>query len=143
MYQSVLPLGLRVTKIVLFTLAVITTIVFRCTTPATIWGTLGIGSLALALAAQKILENFFGGVSVIADRSVLVGDIRRVGDKVGTVEDIGLRSTRIRTNGRTMLTVPNSRFSTMTLENYSRRDKMWFHPTSTYAATPLRHRFGS
>jgi MscS family membrane protein len=129
MYQSVLPLGLRVAKIVLFTLAVIITISVWGYNTATIWGTLGIGSLALALAAQKTLENFFGGVSVIGDRSVLVGDFCRVGDKVGTVEDIGLRSTRIRTNDRTMLTVPNSQFSTMTLENYSRRDKMWFHPT--------------
>jgi MscS family membrane protein len=129
MYQSVLPLGLRVAKIVLFTIAVVTTISVWGYNTATIWGTLGIGSLALALAAQKTLENFFGGVSVIADRSVLVGDFCRVGDQVGTVEDIGLRSTRIRTNGRTMLTVPNSQFSTMTLENYSRRDKMWFHPT--------------
>lgn len=129
MFQSVLPLGLRVAKIVLFTIAVIVTISVWGYNTATIWGTLGVGSLAVALAAQKTLENFFGGVSVIADRPVLVGDFCRVGDKTGTVEDIGLRSTRIRTNDRTLLTVPNSQFSTMTLENYSRRDKMWFHPT--------------
>jgi MscS family membrane protein len=129
MFQSVLPLGLRVAKIVLFTIVVVTTIIVWVYNTATIWGTLGVGSLAVALAAQKTLENFFGGVSVIADRPVLVGDFCRVGDKTGTVEDIGLRSTRIRTNDRTLLTVPNSQFSTMTLENYSRRDKMWFHPT--------------
>lgn len=129
MFQSVLPLGLRVVKIVLFTIAVVITISIWGYNTATIWGTLGVGSLAVALAAQKTLENFFGGVSVIADRPVLVGDFCRVGDKTGTVEDIGLRSTRIRTNDRTLLTVPNSQFSTMTLENYSRRDKMWFHPT--------------
>lgn len=142
MYQSVLPLGLRVAKIVLFTIAVVTTISVWGYNTATIWGTLGIGSLALVLAAQKTLENFFGGVSVIGDRSVLVGDFCRVGDQVGTVEDIGLRSTRIRTNGRTMLTVPNSQFSTMTLENYSRRDKMWFHPTISLRcdATPSQVR---
>ena len=129
MFQSVLPLGLRVVKIVLFTIGVVITISIWGYNTATIWGTLGVGSLAVALAAQKTLENFFGGVSVIADRPVLVGDFCRVGDKTGTVEDIGLRSTRIRTNDRTLLTVPNSQFSTMTLENYSRRDKMWFHPT--------------
>lgn len=142
MYQSVLPLGLRVAKIFLFTIAVVTTISVWGYNTATIWGTLGVGSLAVALAAQKTLENFFGGVSVIADRPVLVGDFCRVGEKTGTVEDIGLRSTRIRTNDRTLLTVPNSQFSTMTLENYSRRDKMWFHPTLNLRcdATPAQVR---
>jgi MscS family membrane protein len=60
---------------------------------------------------------------------VLVGDFCQFGGQVGTVEDIGLRSTRIRTLDRTLVTIPNSTFSTMTLENYSRRDRMWFHPT--------------
>jgi MscS family membrane protein len=85
--------------------------------------------LAIALAAQKTIENFFGGVSVVTDRPVLVGDFCKFGGQVGTVEDIGLRSTRIRTLDRTLVTIPNSQFSTMTLENYSRRDRMWFHPT--------------
>ncbi|MGA8025731.1 MAG: mechanosensitive ion channel domain-containing protein, partial [Bryobacteraceae bacterium] len=60
---------------------------------------------------------------------VLVGDSCQFGGQVGTVEDIGLRSTRIRTPDRTVVTIPNAQFSTMTLENYSRRDRMWFHPT--------------
>jgi MscS family membrane protein len=88
-----------------------------------------VGGLAVALAAQKTIENFFGGVSVLTDRPVLVGDFCQFGGQVGTVEDIGLRSTRIRTLDRTLVTIPNSQFSTMTLENYSRRDQMWFHPT--------------
>jgi len=58
-----------------------------------------------------------------------VGDFCQVGSLTGTVEDIGLRSTRIRTNDRTMVTIPNSSFSTMTIENFSRRDRIWFHPT--------------
>ncbi len=85
--------------------------------------------MALALAAQKTIENLFGGISVISDRPVLVGDVCQFGGQVGTVEDIGLRSTRIRTLERTLVSVPNSQFSTMTLENYSRRDRIWFHPT--------------
>jgi MscS family membrane protein len=60
---------------------------------------------------------------------VLVGDFCQFGTLTGTVEDIGLRSTRIRTNDRSMVTIPNSSFSTMTIENFSRRDRMWFHPT--------------
>ncbi|MGO9258667.1 MAG: mechanosensitive ion channel family protein [Bryobacteraceae bacterium] len=84
---------------------------------------LGVGGVALALAAQKTIENLFGGVAVITDRPVAVGDFCKFGDLVGTVEDIGLRSTRVRTLNRTSLTVPNSLFSSMTLENFSKRDK--------------------
>jgi MscS family membrane protein len=90
---------------------------------------LGVGGLAVALAAQKTIENLFGGVAVISDRPVFVGDVCRFGDRVGTIEDIGLRSTRIRTLDRTLITVPNAEFSAMTLENFSKRDKMLFHLT--------------
>ncbi len=129
LYSSILPLALRVAKIVIFVVALVATLSTWGYNTSTIWAGLGVGSLAVALAAQKTLENFFGGVSVIGDRPVLVGDACRVGDMVGTVEDIGLRSTRIRTPDRTVVTVPNSQFSTMTLENFAKRDKMWFHPT--------------
>ncbi|HXE12444.1 MAG TPA: mechanosensitive ion channel family protein [Bryobacteraceae bacterium] len=141
-YSSVLPLALRVAKIIVFILALLATISAWGYNTSTIWATLGIGSLAVALAAQKTLENFFGGVSVIGDRPVLVGDFCKVGDMMGTVEDIGLRSTRIRTLGRTLVTVPNSQFSTMTLENFAPRDKMFFHPTLSIRcdATPAQIR---
>jgi MscS family membrane protein len=129
LYSSILPLGLRVAKITVFVIALIATFSTWGYNTSTIWATLGVGSLAVALAAQKTLENFFGGISVIGDRPVLVGDFCRVGSMVGTVEDIGLRSTKIRTLDRTLVTVPNSQFSTMTLENFAPRDKMWFHPT--------------
>lgn len=128
LFSSVIPLAVRVAKVVIFVIAILSTLSAWGYPTNTIWATLGVGSLAVALAAQKTLENFFGGVSVIGDRPVLVGDFCGVGDKVGTVEDIGLRSTRIRTLDRTLLTVPNSQFSTMTLENFAKRDKMWFHP---------------
>ena len=65
------------------------------------------GGLAVALAAQKTIENLFDGVAVISDRPVLVGDYCKFGDRMGFVEQIGLRSTRIRTLDRTMVTVPN------------------------------------
>jgi MscS family membrane protein len=129
LFSSVIPLTQRVIKIVIFVVALVATISAWGYNTSTIWATLGVGSLAIALAAQKTLENFFGGVSVIFDRPVLVGDFCRVGDKTGTVEDIGLRSTKIRTLDRTLVTVPNSQFSTMTLENFAAREKMWFHHT--------------
>lgn len=90
---------------------------------------LGIGGIAVALAAQKTLENLFGGITITSDRPVRVGDFCRFGDQVGTVEDIGLRSTRIRTLDRTVVSVPNGQIASMSLENFGVRDKIWFHPT--------------
>jgi MscS family membrane protein len=127
--SSVLPLGVRFIKICIFCLAVLITLQAWGYNTTTILAGVGVGGLAVALAAQKTIENLFGGVSVISDRPVLVGDFCQFGGQLGTVEDIGLRSTRIRTLDRTLVTIPNSQFSTMTLENFSQRDRMWFHPT--------------
>ncbi|MBV9303559.1 MAG: mechanosensitive ion channel family protein [Acidobacteriaceae bacterium] len=126
---SVLPLFVRMVKICIFCVAVVLTLAQWGYNTNAILAGLGVGGLAVALAAQKTIENLFGGVAVITDRPVLVGDLCQFGGQLGTVEDIGLRSTRIRTLDRTVVTVPNSQFSTMTLENYSRRDRLWFHPT--------------
>lgn len=87
---------------------------------------LGIGGIAIALASQKSVENLFGGVSVTLDQPVRIGDFISFGDKSGTVEDIGLRSTTIRTPARTLITVPNSQFSEMQLENFAAREKLLF-----------------
>ena len=89
---------------------------------------LGVGGIAVALAAQKTLENIIGGVSLIFDEVAQVGDMLKVGDTLGTVEDIGLRSTRIRTLDRSVISVPNGHIANMTLENLTSRDKFWFHP---------------
>jgi len=130
---SILPLVNKVIKIVIFVLAVAVILSnWGYNTTAVLAG-VGVGGLAVALAAQKTIENLFGGVAVISDRPVLVGDTCRFGDRTGTVEDIGLRSTRIRTPDRTLVTVPNAQFSSMTLENLSRRDKIWFHPRLSLA----------
>ncbi|CAN5164781.1 hypothetical protein BH23BAC2_BH23BAC2_12750 [soil metagenome] len=90
---------------------------------------LGIGGLALALGAQKTMENFVGSVSLIADQPVRIGDFCKVGTTVGTVEKIGMRSTRIRTINRTVVTIPNGQFSSETIENYAHRDRFFFGPT--------------
>jgi len=96
--------------------------------PTTALAGLGIGGIAVALAAQKTLENVIGGVSLIFDRPVRVGDTLKVADTLGTVDDIGLRSTRIRTLDRTLVSVPNGQIANMSLEDLSSRDKFWFHP---------------
>jgi MscS family membrane protein len=90
---------------------------------------LGVGGIAVALAAQKTLENLFGGITLTSDQPIRVGDFCKFGDQSGTVEDIGLRSTRIRTLDRTLVSVPNGYLSSISLENFGVRDKIWFHPT--------------
>jgi MscS family membrane protein len=89
---------------------------------------LGVGGIAVALAAQKTLENVVAGASLIFDQAVRVGDYLRMGTVEGTVDHIGLRSTRIRTPERTVVSVPNSQIASASLETVSARDKFWFHP---------------
>ena len=89
---------------------------------------LGVGGIAVALAAQKTLENVIAGASLIFDQAVRVGDSLKMGEIVGTVDHIGLRSTRIRTLDRTVVSVPNSQIANASLETLSARDKFWFHP---------------
>jgi MscS family membrane protein len=127
--RSVLPLAGRVIKVVIFLLMIAAVLGSWGYNTTTLLAGLGIGGVAIALASQKTIENLFGSVSVISDRPVSVGDFCKFGDRIGTVEDIGLRSTRIRTLDRTLVTVPNGSFSAMTLENFDRRDKMLFHIT--------------
>ena len=105
--------------------------------PTPILAGLGVGGIAVALAAQKTLENVIAGASLIFDQAVRVGDFLRVGTLEGTVEEIGLRSTRIRTLDRSLVTVPNSQIASLTLETLSVRDKFWFHPvlSLTYDTT--------
>ena len=84
---------------------------------------LGVGGLAIALAVRPTLENVIGGLTLFADRPVRVGDFCLYGDKIGTVEEVGLRSTRIRTLERSVVTVANAEFSQMQLDNFSLRDQ--------------------
>jgi MscS family membrane protein len=90
---------------------------------------LGLGGLAIGFGAQKTIENLFGGVMVISDQPVNVGDVCRIGEFLGTVEDIGLRSTRIRTADRTVVSIPNGHLANMSLENFALRDRIRFHHT--------------
>ena len=87
---------------------------------------LGIGGLAIGLGAQKTLENMMGGISILVDRAVLVGDACKIGDQRGIVEDIGLRSTKLRTEERTLVSIPNGTVATAVLENFRLRDKILF-----------------
>lgn len=123
---SLVLLGQRILKAVV---AIVTVLVmfsilgFDMTTAV---AGLGVGSIAIAFAAQKTLENLLGGVSVLGDEVIRVGETCRIGDKIGNVKDISLRSTRIRMLDRTELSVPNGQLANMNVENLSRRDKNLF-----------------
>src|SRR5256714_1804283 len=91
--------------------------------PAALAG-LGIGGLAIGLGAQKTFENLLGGISILTDKAIVVGDACRIGDQRGVVEDIGLRSTKLRTEERTLVSIPNGTVATATLENFRLRDKI-------------------
>lgn len=95
----------------------------------TIIAGMGVGGIAIALAAQGTISNIFGGVSVVGDGPVAIGDYGNFGGLFGTIEDIGMRSTRVRTQERTLVSIPNSHFATINLENYTARDKILFHPS--------------
>jgi len=84
---------------------------------------LGIGGLALALGAQKTLENILGGITLLADKAVHVGNFCKIGNQVGTVEDIGLRSIKLRTLDQSVLVVPNGALAQMQFENFGPRRK--------------------
>jgi len=81
---------------------------------------LGIGGLAVALALQDTLSNFFGSVFIFLDRPFMVGDWVKIGDIEGIVEDIGFRSTRIRTWLKTLVSIPNKNVANATIDNWSR-----------------------
>jgi MscS family membrane protein len=99
---------------------------------------LGVGGIAVALAAQKTLENVIAGASLVFDQAVRVGDFLKMGDVMGTVDHIGLRSTRIRTLDRTVVSIPNGQIANASVETLSARDKFWFHPAVglRYETTP-------
>ncbi|MGA9978295.1 MAG: mechanosensitive ion channel family protein [Candidatus Sulfotelmatobacter sp.] len=126
---SLMLLGERILKAVIFGLGILAVFGNLGFNMSTALAGLGIGGLAIGFGAQQTIANLFGGVSVLGDEVIRVGDTCRFGDRTGTVEDIGLRSTRVRTDERTLLAIPNGTVATINVENLSRRDKMLFKTT--------------
>jgi MscS family membrane protein len=83
-----------------------------------------------------------GSVTLIADQPIRVGDFCKVGQTLGTVEQIGMRSTRLRTNDRTIVTIPNGEFSSLQIENFAHRDRFLFAPKLRlhFSTTPAQMR---
>jgi MscS family membrane protein len=123
---SLIALGERIVKAAVFVMAVFSVLGVLGFNMTTALAGLGIGGIAIGFGAQQTIANLFGGVSVLGDEVIRVGDVCKFGDRTGTVEDIGLRSTRVRTEERTLLAIPNGTVAAINVENLSRRDKMLF-----------------
>lgn len=121
------PAG-TVVKIVIFTIATLHWLENLGFNASTLLAGLGIGGLAIALAAQKTVENIIGAITLYTSAPIKVGNFCRFDNHLGVVEEIGLRSTRIRTIERTVIYVANAKFIDMNIENFSEREKMAFKP---------------
>ncbi len=127
--RSIVSLARRVLEVVIFiAVGLIVLSGLGVNVTAALAG-LGIGGLAIGLGAQKTFENLLGGISVLTDKALQIGDACRIGDQRGTVEDIGLRSTKLRTEDRTVVTIPNGTVASAVLENFRQRDKILFRQT--------------
>jgi MscS family membrane protein len=140
---SLMLLGERIIKAVIVVMALFLVMSVLGFNVSTALAGVGIGTLAVGFGAQQTIANLFGGVSVLGDEVIRVGDVCKFGDRTGTVEDIGLRSTRVRTEERTLLAIPNGTVATINVENLSRRDKILFKTVlglhQDTSAEQLRH----
>ena len=122
--RALLPLAGRIARIAVFSAGAIAIVAQFGYNVTTLVAGLGIGGIALALAAQKTLEHGFGSIAIGIDRPIRVGDWVKVDTAEGEVEHIGLRSTRIRTLARSLVVIPNGRLADMPMENFGVRDRI-------------------
>jgi MscS family membrane protein len=122
--RSFIGLASRIAKVLVVALGILTILSQAGYPVGTLIAGLGIGGLALALGAQKTLENVFAAFSLAADEPFHLGDLVRVDNVLGNIESIGLRSTRIRTQDRTVVVIPNGKLAEMKTESLAARDRL-------------------
>ncbi|MBK6006749.1 mechanosensitive ion channel [Ramlibacter ginsenosidimutans] len=122
--RSVLMLGERLLNVLLVLLAVLTVLSLAGFEVKTLLAGLGIVGIAVALGAQKTIENILGGMMLLGDEAIAVGDVCRINNRLGTVEDITLRSVRFRTIEQTLLSIPAGVLAQADLENFASRGKI-------------------
>ena len=121
--DALLPLMGKAIKVVVVLLGVLLILQRWEIEIAPMLGALGIGGLAIGLALNSSLSNIFGGIQLILDRSINVGDkIMLESGEVGVVQDIGLRSTKLRTYDNELLSLPNSQLSNARVKNFTKPD---------------------
>ncbi|HAB90641.1 MAG TPA: hypothetical protein DCF84_08905 [Bacteroidetes bacterium] len=122
MDDQLLPVVVRIMNILVIGAGVVYALtVFNVDLTAILAG-LSVGALALALAAQDTVKNFLGSVTVFVDKPFKIGDYVKVNGVEATVESVGIRSTRLRTPDRSLVTIPNGELSNMTIDNLGERN---------------------
>ncbi len=136
--DQLVPIVRRTLRILIMIMALVMIIQNLGYSVSSLLAGLGLGGLAFALAAKDSLANMFGSVTIFTDRPFQVGDWVALGGVEGGIEDVGFRSTRIRTVGKTLITIPNSIIANETIENFSVRTNRHVSMTIgvTYDATP-------
>ena len=122
--RSLVPLAVRVGKVVVGIIGFISLLSELGYPVAGLIAGLGIGGIAIALAAQKTIENLFGAFSIGVDQPFREGDAVKINEHVGVVESIGLRSTRLRTGDRTVVSIPNAQVADSRIESFAERDRL-------------------
>jgi MscS family membrane protein len=127
--QSLILLAERLLRVVIILVAIFSILTIVGVNTKTALAGVGIGGVAIAFGAQKTVENLLGGIFLLTDKALAIGDKCRIGDRVGTVEDITLRSIRLRTPEQTMLSIPAGSLSQSNIENFASRSKIPVHAT--------------
>ena len=134
--ESLVLLGERLLRALVFLVAVFAILAIVGVNTKTALAGLGIGGIALALGAQRTVENLLGGILLLSDKALAIGDFCSISNRVGVVEDITLRSVRLRTLDRTLVSIPAGALAQSGIENFATREKI-------LAQSTLRLRYGT
>jgi MscS family membrane protein len=134
--ESLVLLGERLLRALVFLVAVFAILAIVGVDTKTALAGLGIGGIALALGAQRTVENLLGGILLLSDKALAIGDFCNISNRVGVVEDITLRSVRLRTLDRTLVSIPAGVLAQSGIENFATREKV-------LAQSTLRLRYGT
>jgi len=134
--ESLVLLGERLLRALVVLVAVFAILAIIGVDTKTALAGLGIGGIALALGAQRTVENLLGGILLLSDKALAIGDFCSISNRVGVVEDITLRSVRLRTLDRTLVSIPAGALAQSGIENFATREKI-------LAQSTLRLRYGT
>jgi MscS family membrane protein len=134
--ESLVLLGERLLRALVILVAVFTILAILGVDTKTALAGIGIGGIALALGAQRTVENLLGGILMLSDKAIAIGDFCNIANRVGVVEDITLRSVRLRTLDRTLVSIPAGVLAQSGIENFATREKI-------LAQSTLRLRYGT
>jgi MscS family membrane protein len=134
--RSLLMLGERVLKVLVVLSAMLLLLTLAGVDTSTALAGVGIIGVAIALGAQKSIENLLGGIFLLTDKALAVGDFCKIADRSGVIEDITLRSIRVRTTEQTLLSIPAGVLAQAGVENFATRNKILID-------TILRLRYGT